>query len=396
METLGMVLAIAIIAFNIVGIVWLGIELEHIFLVPLGYIIGLIIIGNINETACIVVALVVAAITLIVIIVKIVKAIVDDIAIKRWQKKKARRDSDLLDAVNMGDNDAVQKLIENGADVNYIGYINLTNKSILQIAIENSDKEMVSLLIEKGADVNFVYEGRTPLDCAKDEEIIALLKSRGAKTKSELDEAKKERCKLIDACKWGHLNEAKSLIESGFDLEVRDEDGKTALILVINAVSSADFVTSILETDDIAKLLIQYGAEIDARDNKGRTASMYSAMNIWQHLPLLIESGADVNAKDKEGTTVLMWACVNTAKIAKPVEFLISKGADVNARENSNGETALMSAAFVGNVEAVLALIKNGADVNANAYNGATALSTAIVHGHIEIENILRSSGAYR
>lgn len=348
METLSMVIAIAMIVLNIIGIVYLGIELEHFILVPLAYIIGLIIIGSINENACMIVAFIVAAITLIFLIVKVVRAI----------KEKMLKDG-LFKAVKM------------------------------------HDKEMVSLLIDKGADVNLDYGMKRPLDLAKDEEIIAILKSHGAKTKSELDEEKKERCKLIDACKWGHLDEAKRLIESGFDLEVRDEDGKTALILVMNAVSSADFATSILETDDIAKLLIQYGAEIDAKDNEGQTASMYSAMNIWQHLPLLIESGADVNAKDKKGITVLMWACVNTAKIAKPVEFLISKGADVNARENSNGETALMSAAFVGNVEAVLALIKNGADVNAKAYNGATALSTAIVHGHIEIENILRSSGAY-
>lgn len=277
MNTLGMVLAIAMLVLNIVGIVWFGILLGRPFLFSLGYIIILVVVGNIkDEDACIVVALVVAAVTLIVIIVKIVKAIVDDIAIKRWQKEKVRRDSDLLDAVNMGDKNAAQKLIENGADANYIGYINLKNESLLQIAIENNDKEMVSLLIEKGADFNLVNDGKASLDFATDSEIIAILKEHGAKTKSELDEAKREQelkereseerqraarelqdmlnNDLFASIKYHDKEKAESLISQGANVNVSDLrfGGFTPLLMAIT-------------NDDIemVKLLLRHGADVE-------------------------------------------------------------------------------------------------------------------------------------
>lgn len=372
---------------------------------------------------------IVVAIILISIIVKAVRTIME----KRWQEEEVQRNSDLLDAVKRGDRETVQRLVEEGADIYHEhGAILIEN------AIRNCNKDIISFLLDKGVDVNFVYEGRVPLDCAKDEEIIILLKSRGAKTKSDLDTAKierereakemkeaakkdkeawetrqreeaarreeqerevrekeeaakKERCKLINACKWGNLDEAKNLIQSGFDLEVRDEKGQTALMIIINS-----FEDSLEKYNDIAKLLIRYGTEIDARDEQGLTALMYSAMNFPYHMPLLIESGANVNARSNKSFAVLMYACLNSAKIARPVEFLISKGADVNAKENSNGETALMFATAARNVEAVLSLIRNGADVNIEARNGATALSHAISNGYTEIKNILINSGAYR
>lgn len=372
---------------------------------------------------------IVVAIILIVVIVKVVRAIIE----KRWQEEEIQRNSDLLDAVKRSDMKTVQRLVEEGADIYHEhGAILLEN------AIRNCNKEIISFLLDKGVDVNFVYEGRVPLACANDEEIIALLKNRGAKTKSDLDEAKrerereakkiqeaakkdketwearqreeaarreeqerearekeeaarKERLLFMHACSSGNINEVKRFIETGFDLEVRDEKGKTALMIVINS-----FGDSLEKYNDIAKLLIQSGAEIDARDDDGFTALMYSAMLIPYHMPLLVESGADVNARSNKSFTVLMYACINSAKIAKPVEFLISKGADVNAKENSNGETALMFATGARNVEAVLSLIRNGADVNIKAQNGATALSHAISNGYTEIKNILINNGAYR
>lgn len=372
---------------------------------------------------------IVVAIILIVAIVKIVKAIYG----KKIREEEIQRDSDLLDAVKRGDGKTVQRLVEEGADIYYEhGAILLEN------AIKNCDKGIISFLLDKGVDVNFVYEGRVPLACSNDEEIIALLKSRGAKTKAELDEAKserereakemreaakkdkeawearqreeavrreeqerearekeeaakKERLLFIHACSSGDINVVKNFIQNGFDLEARYEKGRTALMIVINSFSD-----SLEKYNDIAKLLIQSGAEIDARDDDGFTALMHSAMQFPYHMPLLIESGADVNARSNKSFTVLMYACVNSAKIAKPVEFLISKGADVNAKENSNGETALMFATAAGNIEAVVTLIENGADVNARARNGATALSSAISSGYTEIKNILINSGAYR
>lgn len=225
-----MVLVIAMIILNIVGIVWLGIVLEHPFLLALGYIIALIIVGKINGNACIVVTLAVATITIVAAIVKTIRA-----------GRKAGLQDDLLEAVKMQDKETIQKLIAKGANVNYGDYsrypleiavenndkdmvaflikeganvnygmplvaaiengnkdmvLLLTQKGAsvnsscgkpLVAAVKNGDKEMVSLLIDKGAKVNVMHEEKLPLDFAEDNEIIALLKSHGAITKKEQD-----------------------------------------------------------------------------------------------------------------------------------------------------------------------------------------------------------------
>lgn len=290
------VIAIAVIVFNIIGIVWLGIRLGHLFLVALVYIIGLVIVSNIKDMfACAYVALIVAAITLVVVIVKIVKAIVDDIAIKRWQKEESRRNSDLLDAVNMGDKDAVQKLIENGADVNYIGYINLTNKSILQIAIENSDKEMISLLIEKGADVNLGNDGKTPLDFVEDDEIITILKEHGAKTKSELDEAKREQAAkmerqnmlnndLLAAINYHDKERAESLISQGADVNASNVPSFSGYTPLLCAIDGGDI--------EMVKLLLRHGANANKEayiNGRYVTALQYARGSGKQDIARLLE-----------------------------------------------------------------------------------------------------------
>ena len=56
-------------------------------------------------------------------------------------------------------------------------------------------------------------------------------------------------------------------------------------------------------------------------------------------------------------------------------KILIDKGADVKAK-NTDGNTALHTAAFFCKPEMVALLIENGADVNAKNSDGETALGT--------------------
>jgi len=77
----------------------------------------------------------------------------------------------------------------------------------------------------------------------------------------------------------------------------------------------------------------------------------------------LLEAGADANAARPEGETVLMTA----ARIGRveTVKALLARGAAVNAVEQWFGETALMLATAENHVAVVRALIEGGADVNA-------------------------------
>ena len=68
-----------------------------------------------------------------------------------------------------------------------------------------------------------------------------------------------------------------------------------------------------------------------------------------------------------------MWAAGDAAK----VKLLLSAGADVNARANS-GRTALMvAAASAGNAESVRAMLDAGADAKARDASGGGAVLSA-------------------
>ena len=198
-EVLVTIAAIAIILFNIIGIIRLGLSLDHPFLVTIAYIVVLVVIGNINGDVCLFVALAVAVISLLACIIGIVLRCKEAIEEIRLEKEQKQRNVDLLEAVKNGDVESAKMLIEKGGDIEYCD--SEKQEPMLQIAIKKSDKEMVTLLIEKGANVNLDNDGKCPLDYANNEEIIALLRSHGAKTKEEIEEEKRaeEERKRLEA-----------------------------------------------------------------------------------------------------------------------------------------------------------------------------------------------------
>ncbi|MCH5283511.1 MAG: ankyrin repeat domain-containing protein [Treponema sp.] len=372
--TLENVIGVAMIILNIVGLVWLGIKLGHAFLVPLGYIIALIIIGNTNEDACLIVALAVAAIVLIVIIVTVVRASIE----KKWLKELARKNTDLVNAINRSDKQSVQAIIENGAYIDYIDYNNY-GRYPLQIAIENNDKEMVSFLIEKGANVNLVCGEKSPLDFAKGDEIIAILKSHGAKSQREQDNLNHD---FVVAVGCHDVEKAKSLISQ---------------------ISNIDVIDNRLVVEMVGERLDGTGEE-QVRKSEA-TPLIYSVWNDdIEMVKLLLENGANTEIRDSHDKTALMYAAMHfgAEHNVEILEFLISKGANVSAMcsdpaDNIKYVTPLMFATISGDVDSVRALIKNGADVNAKAFRGldsVTALGCAKYCGFTEIETHLRKSGA--
>lgn len=77
-----------------------------------------------------------------------------------------------------GDLDQVQKLIEDGADVNYKEKFGLP---ALIWATKNGHARVIALLLENGADPNtFDSSGETALNIAESQDIIDILKEGGA------------------------------------------------------------------------------------------------------------------------------------------------------------------------------------------------------------------------
>ena len=85
--------------------------------------------------------------------------------------------------------------------------------------------------------------------------------------------------------------------------------------------------------------LLKKGINIDVRDFEGTTPLMVeSDSGCSKAVKLLISKGADVNAKDGRDWTPLMYACYGGDEDI--ADYLIGQGADINARNNA-GETAL-------------------------------------------------------
>ncbi|MCL4361041.1 ankyrin repeat domain-containing protein [Candidatus Dependentiae bacterium] len=126
----------------------------------------------------------------------------------------------------------------------------------------------------------------------------------------------------------------------------------------------------------IAKLLFRAGADLEARDDQGLTsllmASQYGNVDI---LKFLIQVGADIQAKDLDGYTALMFAIfAPPSDRDEAIKLLVDKGVNINAK-NKDGNTALMLASEGCFINIVKLLITSGADINIKNNKNDTALS---------------------
>ena len=92
-------------------------------------------------------------------------------------------------------------------------------------------------------------------------------------------------------------------------------------------------------TTEEIKQLISQGANVERRDENGRTALMLAALlGKWREISLLLDAGAEVNAQDNDGNTALHLAL--EVGHHETVALLRSRGADAST-ENNAGITTL-------------------------------------------------------
>jgi len=156
---------------------------------------------------------------------------------------------------------------------------------------------------------------------------------------------------------------------------------------IINAVKSGDV--------ESARRFLAAGTDINSRDEEGATLLMIAAHTGNLRMVIaLIELGADVNATDERGWTPLMKAAYNAEMnrgFADVVQALIDAGANIEM-PISFGVRPLMLAAGYGETAVVETLLKAGADVTARNEGGLTALMMVKQKHYVDVINLLHEA----
>jgi quinoprotein dehydrogenase-associated probable ABC transporter substrate-binding protein len=236
----------------------------------------------------------------------------------------------------------------------------------LSNAIIANDLARVKFLVSKGADVNKVDDqGATP---------------------------------LTSAARQRHPEMVELLIGLGANVNEPNRDGMTPLISAV----MRDHVPTV-------KLLVDKGADIEKPNTEGyRPLAIAIGEDKFEVAKALMDAGADVKAvAGPEKLTPLMIVAAQTSPAegaiflpssTRPLDIakgLVEHGADVNAKA-STGTTALMIAATHNNPPMIGLLIESGADIDAKNDQGKTAQDVAELNGNVEAAQAIRVLGTAR
>ena len=168
----------------------------------------------------------------------------------------------------------------------------------------------------------------------------------------------------------------------------------TATLVAAGSDADAPLADAVEELDRATiRSQLQQPIDVNAPQVDGMTALHWAAYHDDLELvELLVGVGADVKALNRYGVTPLSLACTNAN--GPMVERLLDAGADPNSAL-PGGETALMTAARTGSIEAVMALLAGRAEVHAKENRrGQTALMWAAAEGHVDVVEELIKAGA--
>ncbi len=310
-------------------------------------------------------------------------------------------------AARGGHEEIVRLLIDKGADVN----ISMEGESWTPLldAATKGHAQIAKLLLENGAKVDIGDDyGYTPLYYAiwnEDEESIRMFIKAGADINKRVNAGDVSN-PFFEAVWMEDPNLVKILIDAGADVNYKDQSGTTPLRCAVEAVdvetarlfigtdiNIPEFHKAAFEGNiDKVREFVESGTDVDIKDELGWTPS-YWALSAGQNeiFEYLFNNGADITIQTKDGHTLLHYAC--KAGLTEIVEQLIAKGADVSVK-NMAGETPLLYAASKGREKIVKLLVNKGANINATSLNGHAALGDAAEAGHEEIVKFLIDSGA--
>jgi uncharacterized protein len=266
-----------------------------------------------------------------------------------------------------------------------IGWADVDGNTALDTAVLHDRLQVASLLIAGGADVNRVH----PLDargalheaCVKGfTNLIALLVEAGA------DPTRPDR--------FG---------QTPLDLALAYKNGNTVAALLhlpvhrteIEAAAEQAMESAISRgRTEIARTLIESGFEIEKPTSAGSTYLHDAALKSQKKMvQLLLDRGAHVNTLNRNGATPLQDAALGGNP--EVIGLLLDRGAHIDATDEKSGATPLMLAAALARTQAVALLLARGANPTIKDHQGRTALERAKETEDEEIVKLLETAIAH-
>jgi uncharacterized protein len=125
---------------------------------------------------------------------------------------------------------------------------------------------------------------------------------------------------LLDACAAGDLSTVQDALARGTDVNARDENGITPLMVAAKGSRPDLSDPSATDHPEVVQCLVEHGAEVNAATDTGFAALLWAAR--YGHakvVRVLLDKGANVNARDQDGLTALKWATTN--RVASPPAY---------------------------------------------------------------------------
>ena len=295
-----------------------------------------------------------------------------------------------------------KKLLDCGIDVNAQ---NMAGRTALYLAVQEGKVELIPHLLRKGADVHLTPTNALPplLSLYENGWISAGLTLDFIASGADLnvrDPAGQSVLHLAAMNDKG-LEVIPILLDHGAEVNARDEEGWTPLhaaykskygdiytIHLLNYGADINARTStgntplhLASTNDngrhVMSALLKFGAEVDARGAGGRTPLHETLKSVLaqDHAQILLRYGADPDAQDMGGRTLLHKVVARECPERLPIiKLLVKYRGDPNIRDDQGLTPLFLALERQVEIEAVEAIIRMGADVNARHPNGELLL----------------------
>lgn len=147
---------------------------------------------------------------------------------------------------------------------------------------------------------------------------------------------------------------------------------------------------------EVVKMLVEHGASIETTDDKGMTPLLEAAgLECLDVVKVLEENGSDINAVAADGRTILHFSAADNSVPALEYFLQSPKLTHSLTTRTKNGRTILHCAVEAGSVEATRFILQRSSrlEILSKTDDGYTCLHYAVISGDVRLFPLFENSG---